>query len=149
MTADEMVQNYADIRRRLMGKPATSGVVKVPMARRDYLCVQRDEMFDEVNEPRRRWRDILNEVAEKHGLQVSAIKSHTRQKSLIAARFEAYYRIRKETNLSLPEIGMRMGGFDHASVLHGIRKHEERLKKQRDGAREALAISSLTDTLNQ
>lgn len=69
---------------------------------------------------------IIAEVADKHGLTVPEVKSDRRAATIIDARYEAFYRLAKETPLSLPQIGRKFGGFDHTTVLHGIRKHEQR-----------------------
>lgn len=79
-------------------------------------------------EKRRRWRTILDEVSDKHSIPVADIVRKNRSPLVVVARHEAMYRIRNETPLSLPEIGMRLGGRDHTTVLHGARRHEERME---------------------
>lgn len=74
-----------------------------------------------------RWRSIIEEVAQKHGVLMSDMRSVRRGRPLVAARHEAMWRMRNETSMSLPEIGRRLGGRDHTTVLHGIRKHEARI----------------------
>lgn len=74
-----------------------------------------------------RWREIIEEVARKHGFFMAEMRSIRRGWPLVAARHEAMWRLRNETSMSLPEIGRRMGGRDHTTVIHGIRKHEQRI----------------------
>lgn len=69
---------------------------------------------------------IIAEVADKHGLSVVEIKAVRRKIKIIDARYEAFYRISKETTMSLPMIGRKFGGYDHTTVLHGIRTYEAR-----------------------
>src|SRR5688572_4149881 len=77
-----------------------------------------------------RWKIIVREVCEAHGVSLNDIRSHVREYPIVAARREAMYRLRTETGLSLPEIGRRMGGFDHSTVNHSIGKHREVMKAQ-------------------
>ena len=42
-------------------------------------------------------------------------------------RWLAFHRVRAEAKMSFPEIGRLFGGYDHTSVMHGIRKIEEQL----------------------
>jgi chromosomal replication initiation ATPase DnaA len=36
------------------------------------------------------------------------------------------YRLRTETGLSFPQIGLRLGGRDHSTVIHGVKTHCKR-----------------------
>lgn len=129
----ELTRHYAAVRSRLMGRE------------------DRFE-FHEVDEPmevtflppppQQHWRQIVEEVACKHGVTVVQLLGRSRRtKNAVAARFEAMWRIRDEVKLPLfdkgglpagrrpattTEIGRWMGGRDHSSVCHGIKKHVER-----------------------
>src|SRR5690606_25383533 len=75
------------------------------------------------------WREIVREVATEHGLdERELMQPGYRPQKIIIARHEAFYRLRHERLLSLAEIGRLMGGFDHTTVLHGIRRHDERME---------------------
>lgn len=80
-----------------------------------------------VHYPAAPYRAILRETADKHGLAVVDITGRCRKHHIVLARQEAMWRMRMETPFSLPEIGRRMGGKDHTTVLHGIRTHQARL----------------------
>lgn len=70
---------------------------------------------------------IAEEVAMKHGLPSwKEFRSKRQGRKLVAARWECWWRCRNETENSLPAIGRFFGGFDHTTVLHGIRMHEKR-----------------------
>lgn len=70
--------------------------------------------------------EIFSQVCEKYGYSRDELKSDARNRSLAKARFELYYRLRHEVDgLSYPRIGRLVGGRDHGSVIHGIRRHEE------------------------
>lgn len=73
------------------------------------------------------WKQIAIEVGKKHDVTLSELLSPQRGQRVVIARHECFWRCKKETNLSLPQIGRRFGGRDHTTVLHGIRKHEERM----------------------
>lgn len=140
MTETEtLIQNYADIRKRLMGTPLPMirrpkrvalpvEVIKIPAP----IQQQADDLSDPLDLSAKtvnlRWKNIVREVCEKTGVSMIDIRSHRRSpKSLIAARREAMFRLRNETLLSLPQIGKLMGGFDHTTVLHSIGKHKASL----------------------
>lgn len=74
------------------------------------------------------WRVIVRDVCEKHGVILADLLSIRRNKAVVAARHEAMYRMRHETTLSYPQIGKRMGGRDHSTVVYGVWKHEQRLE---------------------
>ncbi len=96
------------------------------------VIVVRQDQIDEADDqvpvvPVSPWKVILREVAAAHGVDLLDLMSKRRGRALVAARHEAMYRMRYETTMSLPQIGRRMGGRDHSTVLHGIRSHECRL----------------------
>lgn len=70
---------------------------------------------------------IIAQVADQHDLTVPEIKSRRRDVIVVAARHHAIYRLGKETTMSLKMIGRKFGGMDHTSVLHAMKKHQERI----------------------
>ena len=77
--------------------------------------------------PYARARQIISEVAQKHDLSVEGLLERRRYPGLVRARWEAMWRLRDETTLSLPEIAQRLGLADHTTVLYGIRAHAKRM----------------------
>lgn len=73
-------------------------------------------------------RQIIQEVAASHGLKDSDLIGPSRLKSVSWARHEAVWRIRQQTNLSLPQIGRILGGRDHTTALHSERRYAAKLK---------------------
>ncbi len=154
----DLVRHYDDVRARLYNgttpperprrfiavrpQPHRPDIIppapRIPMVRideavkqrvRDILTIaqeNRAEAFDPGH-----WLEIIDQVCAKHGLTRGELLSSRRSKSLVAARHEAMYRMGKETSMSLPAIGRRMGGKDHTTVLHGIRKHAAKLEAAR------------------
>jgi hypothetical protein len=70
-------------------------------------------------------REIMDQTADKYGCTILDLKSARRTRKYTQARFECYWRARRETALSLPQIGRLMGGRDHTTVLHGCKKYEK------------------------
>lgn len=69
---------------------------------------------------------IMREVCEKHGVTLAELRGVGNQTAdMHDARYEAFYRVRVEVNLSYPRIGHVMGGFHHTTVMHGIQKHTD------------------------
>lgn len=69
--------------------------------------------------------DIIAQTAAKYGVTVIDMKSARRTRyALMQARFEACWRARNETLLSLPQIGRFLGNRDHTTVLNAVRKYE-------------------------
>lgn len=73
------------------------------------------------------WKQIVIEVAARHGVSYSAIIGPSRTKPVSAARQEAIYLISRRTELSLPDIGRRIGNRDHTTVLHSLKAHAARV----------------------
>lgn len=72
------------------------------------------------------WRQIVDEVATKHGVSFLDIISERRPHYIVLARQEAMYRLYNETRMSFPSIGRCLGNKDHSSVRHGVVRHCER-----------------------
>ena len=75
------------------------------------------------------WKRIACEVAAKHQVSMTDLFSARRDQMVVRARHEIFWRCRYETTMSLPQIGKRFGDRDHTTVLHGIRKHTQRMEK--------------------
>lgn len=67
-------------------------------------------------------RLILEEVARFYKVKPNDITSRRREPSLFLPRRMGWRLARELTSLSLSQIGRHMGGFDHSTVLHGLRR---------------------------
>jgi len=67
---------------------------------------------------------IFRTVAKHFGVSYLDMRSARRTYNLVWPRQIAFYLARTLTLRSLPEIGRRMGGRDHTTVLHAVRKIE-------------------------
>jgi len=78
-----------------------------------------------LSDPRPNSRSIIKEVAQKHDLMMRDILSKSRKRHIAWPRHEAFDRLRKETNMSLPAIA-RIWDMDHTTILYGIWAHRQR-----------------------
>ncbi len=72
---------------------------------------------------------IIREVAAEHDLTEGAIVGERRTKEIVAARQHAMWRLAQEQRWSLARIGRVLGGRDHTTIIHGVRRHEQRLRE--------------------
>jgi len=73
--------------------------------------------------------DIVNRVSKAFNVKPADLKSKKRHKLYALPRQVAMFLAREITELSYPEIGAAIGGRDHSTVIHAVRKIE---KKQDD-----------------
>jgi chromosomal replication initiator protein len=66
-------------------------------------------------------------VANHFNIKVSDFKVKRKNKGFVLPRQVAIYLSRKFTDFSLMEIGEKFGGKDHSTILHSIKKVEERM----------------------
>ena len=73
------------------------------------------------------WHPIAAEVANRHGVTVTEMLSGWRTVSLRQARFEFWW-VLSQRGASLAEIGRRTGGYDHTTIMHGVRQWAARIE---------------------
>lgn len=69
-------------------------------------------------------QSVVRAACEVTGVTRSEIRSERRMKHITRARHIVHWVSCRCTGASLPEIGRRLGGQDHTTVLHGFRKVE-------------------------
>lgn len=137
---NELQQHYKAVRARLWAGAIPSVAPPPPPPpplEPPALSVSMREQFREAHELLKvagvagvpKWKLILREVCELHGVTMDQLTSHNRSKKFIAARMLAYYRLNKELNLSLPQIGRYIGDRDHSTVFYGIKRYELNLRR--------------------
>ena len=84
---------------------------------------------------------VMREVAVEFDVCMADLAGHKRTRRYVTPRHIAMYLVRRLTGLSLPMIGRRMGGYDHTSVIHGVR-HGERLAANVEHAVKVRAVIS-------
>ena len=85
-----------------------------------------------TEKPRILVQHILLETAKKYKLHPQDITGPSRARYVVQARQEVFWRSRHEIHKTLPEIARIMGGFDHTTVLHGVRNYQ-RLQRIKAG----------------
>jgi hypothetical protein len=83
---------------------------------------------------------ILDETAEIFRVPKMALIGAGRARRLALPRFAFYRAVRDTLGLSLPAIGRAMGGRDHTSVIHGLRRADEFLKRDPDFAQRFISL---------
>ncbi len=81
-------------------------------------------------------RAIADLVATRFELTAEQLQSRNRRESLLWPRQIAMYAARRMTDLSLAAIGSYFGGCDHTTVLHAIRKVQQRVSQDPELAHE-------------
>lgn len=81
-------------------------------------------------------RRMARWIAETHRVSLTGLFSARREAPVVRARQELMWLMKEHLTWSLPHIGRFLGDRDHTTVLHGVRKHQERL----DAAKAALAL---------
>lgn len=72
--------------------------------------------------PQVRIAEILEACARCAMISMAEIRSQRRARTVVRPRQLAIYLATKHTDKSLPEIGRRVGGRDHSTVLHARRR---------------------------
>lgn len=79
-------------------------------------------------------REIAHRVAERNGVTVEDLRGPSRRRIHAWPRQEAMWLMHRvlttkgTRRFSLPQIGYFLGDRNHATVIHGIRCHEARMK---------------------
>ncbi len=88
--------------------------------------------------------EIIKVVASKFNIKVSDIKSQKKNKNLILPRQIVMYVARQLTDLSFPDIGNKVGGRDHSTVIYSTNKVKKIVGKDMEVKR---VIEEIEETL--
>jgi chromosomal replication initiator protein len=104
----------------LSGSLLTQDLVEVALA--DLLPQKRNIPSDK----------IISAVAGSEGVDVKDLLGQNRSAKIAIPRQLAMYLLRTYNEISLPQIGVLLGGRDHTTVMYGIKKvvDDERLRKR-------------------
>jgi len=86
---------------------------------------------------------ILGAVASYFGVDVSELRGAARQQKVVRPRHLAMYLLRQDARLSLPQIGMLLGGRDHTSVLHACEKLAREIERDGPARNDARAVREI------
>lgn len=128
----DLVDHYKEVRQRLnqagyryAKNKEVSKLLKVKQTAEDMVMLVNLER-EIVNDLKSNWRLIVEKIAMRIDRPVEEfLKSKSRERNLTFARQEAYYLLRKQTNMSLPQIGKKFGK-DHTTILSGYLAHIKR-----------------------
>jgi chromosomal replication initiator protein len=73
--------------------------------------------------------EIVKAVAGHYGVKISDIKSQKKNKNISLSRQVAMYLARKMTATSYPDIGDKIGGRDHSTVIYAYNKIKKNLEE--------------------
>jgi chromosomal replication initiator protein len=79
--------------------------------------LRQDEQQQEIS-----IEEIIKAVATKFNLKISDIKSQKKNKNFVAARQISMFMARELTSCSFPDIGEKVGGRDHSTVIYAHNK---------------------------
>ena len=71
-------------------------------------------------------QSVLKNVADFYNISAADLIKRSRKKEVVRPRQVAMFLLREETKLSFPEIGQKLGGRDHSTVIHAC----EKIKKE-------------------
>ncbi len=83
---------------------------------------------------------IVKRAARIIGCTMPQLKGPSRDGRLVRARWAVMYAMRQRGK-SLPQIGRDLGGRDHTTVIHGLKRAEELLTTDEDFAAFCRAIA--------
>ncbi len=72
-------------------------------------------------------KDILQKTANYYNISYDEIIGTRRNKEIVLPRQVAMYFMRTELHLSFPIIASKLGGRDHTTVMHGVKKLEKNI----------------------
>lgn len=86
---------------------------------------------------------IQDAVARHFQIKVSDLKSRERSQRVALPRQITMYLIRKYCDKSFPDIGIILGGKDHSTVLHGVKRIAQGIEKDADIRRHVEEIQNV------
>jgi chromosomal replication initiator protein len=73
---------------------------------------------------------IIKTVAEFYGIHQTDLVKRSRKKEIVRPRQVCMYLLREEARSSFPEIGQKLGGRDHSTVIHAYEKINKEEQEQ-------------------
>ena len=89
---------------------------------------------------------VLATTASYFDVTLEDLRSKSRTRTLTNARQIAMYLLRERTDMSLPRIGQELGGRDHTTVMHAVRKVGAQMAERRTTFNQ---VTDLTNKIKQ
>lgn len=86
--------------------------------------------------------NILKTVADFYNISLEDLRSERRNQRIAFPRQVAMFFLREETGASLPQIGARLGGRDHTTIMYGCERIRARMEQDSQTRRELLALKA-------
>jgi len=86
--------------------------------------------------------EVISTVASFYNLKPSQLKGNKRDRIYALPRQILYYILRQELNIPLVEIGNLLGGRDHTTIIHGVRKISQLIASDSNLREDMLGIKS-------
>jgi chromosomal replication initiation ATPase DnaA len=137
MTLDEQIAHYKAVR----GRIATAHLVQEQREQQRKEAAAREaerkeairqaklqRQEDAIRAALAQYADpkmlIVKECARKHGVEVNDIFGHSKKHKVLAARWEAIYRIKTTVKISHQALGKWMGGRDHTTIMYVMENYK-------------------------
>ncbi len=106
---------YSSVTKRQIDMPLVNEVLK--------------KMINDTRQEMISIEDIIKTVGAKMGVRVADIRSVSKNKNFVLARQITMYLARKHTGESFPDIGNKIGGRDHSTVIYACNKVMKAMEK--------------------
>jgi chromosomal replication initiator protein len=90
-------------------------------------------------------RAVVAATAKHFGITVEELRSERRRVKEVFARYVAARLIYDITGMSTPQIGIKLGGKDHSSVIHGLHRAKELLETDPSFVKDYEAVKALIE----
>jgi len=87
------------------------------------------KFFKQGEKPEVTIDEIMKTVAARFNIRIADLKSQKKNKNLVIPRQIAMYLARRLTSHSFPDIGAKIGGKDHSTVIYANNKIKDLLEK--------------------
>ena len=104
------------------------------------------KFFKQGEKPEVTVEEIMKTVAAKFNIRIVDLKSQKKNKNLVIPRQIAMYLARRLTSNSYPDIGAKIGGKDHSTVIYANNKIKDLLEKD---PKMELVVREIEESLNR
>lgn len=151
------IKHYGEVRKRLLGKPTRKQIQELEVLKSQIDALQdelrsKEESFNTetslpppvayeiqpASEPT--CQNIKRAVCNYYNISLKAIECHRREFPLVRHRQVCMYLCYKHTDKSFPFIGRLLGGRDHTTILHGVRRIKKLMEEDSELKFEISAI---------
>ncbi len=128
--AENITESIRELEGALIKVTAYANLTRQPLTL-DLARLVLADLITNLDKPPVTAQRIIEATAELFGFTPDLITGGSRRRPLVEARQIAMYVTRNMTELSYPDIGRAFGNRDHTTVMHAVRKIEERMGERR------------------